>query len=271
MKDGNAYGFEKVEEAFNRQSPLFDGYEESNPTLIWMRRTIHRHVETLIHPGERLLDLNAGTGTDAIYFAQRGLSVHAIDISQAMLERLKEKATQEHVSDRISVEHKSFTNLSCLQDGPFNHIFSNFGGLNCIKDPSAVISQFGGILVPGGTVTLVVMPPMCPWELAVSLRGNFRMAFRRLKRGGTHANVEGIIFKTYYHSPAHLVERFGAEYSVAGLRGLCAVVPPPNFNRLAYRHPKIFRRLTALDERLCTLPPFSSWADHYILTMRYNT
>lgn len=270
MMSSEAGNLERVEGAFDRQSPVFDEYETRNVTLIWMRSVIHRHMEKFVHRGERLLDLNAGTGTDAVYFAHKGLSVHALDISEGMLEKLREKADRDHVSEHISSEHRSFTDLSAFEDRRFNHIFSNFGGLNCTDDPSAVISQFGRILAPGGTVTLVVMPRVCPLELAAFFKGNFRLAFRRFKKGGTRANVEGVKFKTYYYSPARLIGSFGRDFSLAALRGICAVVPPPNFDRMATRHPKLFRKLTALDEIACTHAPFTSWADHYILTMRYN-
>lgn len=265
-----AANFERVAEAFDRQSPVFDDYEERNAGVIWMRSVIHEHMDKYVHEGERLLDLNAGTGTDAIHFAHKGLSVHALDISGGMLEKLRGKAARGCVSERISIGHQSFADLSGFGDRQFNHVFSNFGGLNCTDNPSGVISQFSRILVPGGTVTLVVMPPVCPWELAAIIKGNFRLAFRRLRKGGTRANVEGVMFKTYYHSPARLLRSFGNAYSLAELRGLCAIVPPPNFDRMASRHPKLFRKLTVLDNRLCTHIPFTSWADHYILTMRYN-
>lgn len=270
MMTSDAGNLEKVAGAFDRQSVVFDRYEKENATLIWMRSVVHNHMERFIRPGDRLLDLNAGTGIDALHFARKGLTVHALDISSGMLDKLKNKSEQEHLDNYIFPEPGSFINLDRFSGRQFNHIFSNFGGLNFVDDPAPVISQFARILVPGGTVTLIVMPPVCPWELAAALRGHFGIAFRRLRKGGTPANVEGIPFKTYYHAPSHLLKSFGRDYSPAGLRGLCAIVPPPNFDKLPKRHPKLFRKLAALDERLCAHAPFTSWADHYILTMRYN-
>ncbi len=259
-----------VQAAFDRQSEVFDDYEKGNATLIWMRSVIHRHMDEYIHPAERLLDLNAGTGIDALHFARKGLTVHALDVSAGMLGKLKEKSEKENLSEYIFPEQKSFADLSGFADRQFNHIFSNFGGMNFVDEPENVVSQFARILVPGGTVTLIVMPPVCPWELAASLRGRFGFAFRRFKKDGARANVEGIHFRTYYHSPSRLKKCFGRDYSTVALRGLCAIVPPPNFDGLSTRYPKLLRSLTALDEKLCMHAPFTSWADHYILTMRYN-
>lgn len=46
----------------------------------------------------RVLDLGSGDGHDALYFAQKGCDVTAVDISKTAIEKLKNKAKQEHLS-----------------------------------------------------------------------------------------------------------------------------------------------------------------------------
>ncbi len=261
--------FAVVADAFSKQSKNFDAYEERNPILQWMRSVVHQHTLKFIHPGDRLLELNAGTGIDAVFFAQRGVHVHATDIASGMIEQLREKTVRLSLQKYIRIEERSFADLEGLPLQSFDHIFSNFGGLNCAENPDVVIRQLHRLLKPGGTVTFVVMPPVCPWEMAFMLKGNFRLAFRRLKRNGTRANVEGIHFTSYYFTPARLVKIFGDKYRLLSLRGLGCVAPPPYFEKFPARFPQLFTILKKIDQRFSHRFPFNRWADHFILTMHY--
>ncbi|HUI30873.1 MAG TPA: class I SAM-dependent methyltransferase [Candidatus Acidoferrales bacterium] len=259
-----------IADAFDRQADSFDEYEEGNRILLWMRSVIHKHMLSYVRRGDHLLELNAGTGIDAIFFAQNGVSVHAIDISRKMLERLKGKIRENGLSELVYAEQRSFRNLEGFRPHTFNHIFSDFGGLNCTSQPDFVIRQFRRLLKPGGTVTLVMMPPVCPWEILFALKGNFQLAFRRLQKHGTRSHVEGVIFRSYYFTPRRLIGFFGDEYSLLDLRGLGSLVPPPYLDRFPTRYPRLFELLSHLDVRLSKRFPFHSWADHFILTMRYE-
>src|SRR5579859_1040859 len=48
--------------------------------------------------GGRVLELGIGTGRVALPLLERGLSVHGIDASQAMLDRLRAKPGAEHIA-----------------------------------------------------------------------------------------------------------------------------------------------------------------------------
>jgi ubiquinone/menaquinone biosynthesis C-methylase UbiE len=172
--------FDSVKEAFSRQSEIFDEYEENNQILKWMRKVTRTHISRYLRNNDRILELNAGTGLDAVYFAEKGNKIHCIDISDGMLKKLDEKIKARNLVSLISYQVLSFTELDKLGNNSFDYIFSNFGGLNCVKDLNEVFRYFGNILKPGGKVTLVIIPPICPWELALIFKGNFRTAFRRL-------------------------------------------------------------------------------------------
>ncbi|MDE3057551.1 MAG: methyltransferase domain-containing protein [Bacteroidota bacterium] len=262
--------FTAVADAFSRQSKNFDAYEERNPILQWMRSVVHQHMLAFIRPGDRVLELNAGTGIDAVFFAQHGVHVLATDIASGMIEQLREKAAHSGFEEYITTEQRSFTDLEELPSRSFDHIFSNFGGLNCAEDPGVVIRQFQLLLKPGGTATLVVMPPVCPWEIAVMFNGNFRLALRRMKRNGASAYIEGVYFTSYYFTPARLIKMFGKKYRLLSLRGLGSFVPPPCFERFPRRFPTMFDILKKLEQRFSYRIPFNRWADHVILTMRYE-
>jgi len=262
--------FDSIKEAFSRQSEYFDEYEEQNQILKWMRKVTRTHVSKYLKNKDRILELNAGTGLDAVYFAEKGNRIHCIDISEGMLKKLEERINAGNLASLISFQVLSFTELNKLGNTSFNYIFSNFGGLNCIENLKEVFIHFSDILQPGGKVTLVIIPPICPWELALLFKGNFRTAFRRLHKNGITANVEGIKFTSYYHSVSKTIDALGPDFRIIDLQGLASVSPPPYMINFPKRYPNFYKTLTHLDEKLSRRFPFNRWADHFILTVEYN-
>lgn len=260
----------KVSEAFSKQSVVFDDLDKSNPIIQWMRNKIRSHVLSQCMPGGRMLELNAGTGLDAVFFAQHGLFVYATDNAEGMINELNRKAEKLNLGDKISTEKCSFTELDKLQTKEFDYIFSNFGGLNCTDRLDEVIQSFSHLLKSGGKATLVIMPPVSPWELLMSLKGNFKVAFRRLKKNGTPSNVEGVSFKSYYYSPRSVAKMFGNNYNVIAIKGLGSIVPPPFLDKYAVKSPGLFKILTVMENAVSNAWPFNAWADHFIITMQKN-
>ena len=120
--------------AFGKQAPQFDLLYNDNTIIQYKRKRVRDHVEQFLHPRSSILELNAGTGEDAVYFAGKGHFVHATDISSEMQELLIKKVREKQLAHAVSSELCSFTGLEDLQkQGPYDLIFSNFGGLNCIN------------------------------------------------------------------------------------------------------------------------------------------
>lgn len=258
-----------INEAFSRQAIAYDAYEEHHTILQWMRNQVRSHALSILKPADKILELNAGTGIDAVFFAKQGFKVHATDISDGMILQLKNKVDSLHLHDKISVQKCSFTELEKPQTGPFDYIFSNFGGLNCLADLTLVAHRLPEVLKPGGFVTVVMMPPVCPWELALIFRGHFKTAGRRLKRDGVLAHLEGVHFMTYYFTPHQVLSALGKNFKKTRLQGLASASPPPYMKNFPERHPRLYHFLTSIDERISHLPPFNSWADHFILTAQF--
>ncbi len=260
--------FETIAEAFSRTATKYDSFAVDHPHLTRMRSKVYAHLQRHLPPGSRLLELNAGTGTDAVSLAQRGYAVHATDISPGMLQLLDDKIAQLGLGDLISYQSCSFTHLEEVRGGPFDAVFSDLGGLNCIPDLSPVIQSLPGLLRPGGLVTWVLMPPVCLWELALLFTGQVRLALRRLP-GRTRAHLEGLYFDVYYFTPARVMRWFGSPFEQVELEGLSVVTPTAESKNLARRFPRFYARLSRLDDFLSTRPPWCGWGDFYILSMRY--
>jgi ubiquinone/menaquinone biosynthesis C-methylase UbiE len=257
--------------AFSKQAPVFDEYDAGNSIIYYKRQRVRTHVLTLLAPGSSILELNAGTGTDAIYFAQQGHRVHATDIAEGMQARLWEKVSAEGLEGKVSTEMRSFTDLANLKrKGPYDLIFSNFAGLNCTRDLDKVLQSFAPLVKPGGLVTLVILPPFCLWESGMLLRGKFRTAFRRLLSGrkGAAARVEGVHFRCWYYRPSFVRKALKASFKQVRLEGLCTIVPPSYIEHFAERHPIAFNFLRAKENKYRASWPWRSIGDYYIISFR---
>ena len=257
-----------IAEAFSLTAERYDSFAADHPHLDRMRRKVYNHLGRFLPPGRRILELNAGTGTDAVALAQLGYAIHATDIAPGMLQRLHDKVERLKLGDRITSQECSFTDLASIQGGPYDAVFSNLGGLNCIPDLAPVIQSMPRLLRPGGLVTWVLMPPVCLWELATVFTGQGRQAFRRLSRHGTRAHLEGLYFDVYYFAPRQVEQWFGKEYQRVALEGLSVITPTAESKNLAKRFPAVYRALSWLDDRLSPHAPWWGWGDFYILSLR---
>jgi ubiquinone/menaquinone biosynthesis C-methylase UbiE len=262
--------FRPVAEAFSRKASLYDEFGRDHPNLDHIRSKVYRHLLAYNPPGTRLLEINAGTGADAVYLARQGLYVHATDIAPAMLSTISRKVEALGLQERVSVQRCSFTELERVSGGPYEGMFSNLGGLNCTRHLRAVTRQLPAVLKPGAYVTWVVMPRICLWELSAALRGDMKTAVRRLRPGGTIANVEGVTFPAYYYFPGEVRRAFGHNFQFIQLQGLSVFTPPVDHKGFATKWPRMYGVFRWLEDHFADRAPFNRLGDFYILTMRYQ-
>jgi ubiquinone/menaquinone biosynthesis C-methylase UbiE len=257
-----------VNAGFSRKAEVYDAYCEAHPVIRWARRMVRNEVKRRLERSGSILELNAGTGSDAAYFADKGFLVHATDVADGMVKAIKRKA--ERHPERLTFQQLSFTEMDKAMGAPFDLVFSNFGGLNCIPDLRSVTRHLNSILKPGGHVVWVVMPPVCPWELAQVLRGQFRLAARRFHRQGILANVEGAQVMTWYHSPKMVHRAFGASYRLLHQRSLSLFCPPSYMDNFPRRFQHLTESLLRLDNSLGGRFPFQDWGDFVLYTFRHE-
>jgi len=256
--------------AFTAQSDIFDDLYGSNTIINYKRERVCAHVLQYLNPGSTILELNSGTGEDAICFAAKGHKVHATDISAGMQNQLKLKVEKHKLGDRVSNELCSYTNLSHLENkGPYNLIFSNFAGLNCTDELDKVLSSLSPLLNPKGVVTLVILPKFCLWETMLLFKGKFRTAFRRFfSSNGRKAHVEGSYFKCWYYHPSYITSRLKNQFDVLSIEGLCTIVPPSYIENFAEKHSSTYEFLKRQEDKLKTKWPWKYIGDYYIISLR---
>jgi ubiquinone/menaquinone biosynthesis C-methylase UbiE len=259
-----------VSVAFNRQARSFDELYGDNPIIQYKRERVRKHIQQQLSPNSDILELNSGTGEDAIWLAQQGHTVHATDISIGMQQVLVQKVKEAGLEGRISTELISYSQLELLEKKKqYNMIFSNFAGLNCTNELSEVLLSFYSLLKPGGIVTLIVLPKFCLWEFLLILRGKFKIAFRRFfSKGGVTAHVEGVFFKCWYYDPSYIIKHLKNHFDLLSIEGLCTLVPPSYMETFPAKHPKLYAFLKKKEDKLCTKWPWKNIGDYYIISMK---
>lgn len=259
-----------IESAFSRQALSFDELYSGNAIVNYKRRRVREHLQKYMMPDSNVLELNSGTGEDAIYLARLGHRVHATDFSEGMQERLKEKVFECGLEAVISTELRSFTCLSDLQNkGPYDHIFSNFGGLNCTGELDKVLLSLSGLLKPGGIVTLVIIPKFCLWETLLIFKGKVKTATRRwFGRNGTRAHIEGTYFNCWYYNPSYVIKHTRNSFEPLEVEGLCTIVPPSYIENFADKYPRVYKFLESKEDQLKDKFPWKYWGDYFIISLR---
>ena len=259
-----------AEKAFSRQSEVFDDVYSHNIIIQYKRQRVRDHVQQWLKPNSRILELNAGTGDDAIWFARQGHTVHATDISHGMNEKLVRKVKEQELESQISHELCSFTQLKDLRKkGPYDMIFSNFAGLNCTGELRKVLDSITPLVRPDGIVTLVILPKFCLWETMMILRRDFKTAFRRFSgKNGARAHIEGEYFTCWYYNPSFIIKAMKVSFELLSVEGLCTIVPPSYLENFPVKRPSLFKWLKEKENKWKTKWPWKSIGDYYIISLR---
>jgi ubiquinone/menaquinone biosynthesis C-methylase UbiE len=254
-----------VLESFDNIADIFDE-EFENAITRRLRQQIYDTIVRLVPAGGSIIDINCGTGIDAIALAQKGYTVCGIDLAPKMVDCARAKSLRAGVTARFSVS--SFERFEGI-DSTFDLALSNFGGLNCVEQLDKVAEQTAVRIKPGGYFVCIVMPKLCLWETLVGLSHmDFHSAFRRLKKNVTATGFRGKTFFVHYHSARRLADSFARWFDVCDVRGLNILSPPPHAARFAERHRTLSSSLETMDRVFGGLPGYRSIGDHYLMTLR---
>lgn len=229
-----------------------------------LRAAVWRRLDAAFRPGDRVLELNCGTGEDAVHLARRGVQVLATDISEPMLAMARAKVEHAGLADMVELARVAIEQLPHAAPRSFDGAISNFGGLNCVDDLSTAARGLAAMLRPGAPALLCMMGPLVPWEWGWYLiHGQPRKAVRRLRRGGAH--WRGLTIR--YPSIDTVRRAFAPHFVERRVAAIGALIPPPYAEAWAQRHPRALAMLDRWERRIETLPPLPWLADHYLIEL----
>lgn len=128
----------------------------------WSGRPNARLVEVVsaLPPG-RALDVGCGEGADAIWLAERGWQVRAVDVSQAALQRARDAAAERNMLAGIQFERHDLS--EAFPDGHYDLVQAQFLHSPVRLDREAVLRRAAAAVAQHGTLLIVDHAAAPPW------------------------------------------------------------------------------------------------------------
>lgn len=213
-----------------------------------------------------ILEINCGTGEDAVYLANKGHMVIGTDVSSEMIKvaRAKSHAVKFEVCSYLDIKSR-------FQNQQFDLVFSNFGGLNCADENELriVLNNIVGVLKPHGKLIAVIMGTGCLWEmLYYSAKGQFKNAFRRHAKGGVDTTLDKQKLLTYYYSPGQIKEFAPLTLKFVVSRPVGFFLPPTYMEGYFSKHLGQLNLLNFLEKKINSLGMLSNMGDHFMIEMK---
>ena len=137
--------------------------EQYGTRRTWGERANPLLVETAapMRPGAAL-DLGCGAGGDAIWLAEHGWQVTAVDISATAVERVRERARELGVGDRVVTERHDLARS--FPSGEFDLVSAQYFHTPFTLPRSEVLRTAARALRPGGLLLIVDHGSIAPWS-----------------------------------------------------------------------------------------------------------
>ncbi|HSI48900.1 MAG TPA: methyltransferase domain-containing protein [Ideonella sp.] len=246
------------------------------------RRTVWDTLDRCLARQSRpcsVLELNCGTGEDALHMARAGHRVLATDVSHAMLQVASDKLARAGLGGAAQTRPLDLQALASghvtAQElgGRFDLVFSNFGGLNCLSPSAlqALAAPLASCLAPGGQIIAVVMPRLCLWESAWALlQLRPRLAARRWRGGPVPAQLSlgQPPLPVWFHGVQEMDGAWHTHFERTLVRPVGLAVPPSAREALASRAPGWLALMERLDRRWLTAAWGARLSDHVLIQYR---
>ncbi|HEX5141987.1 MAG TPA: FG-GAP-like repeat-containing protein, partial [Dehalococcoidia bacterium] len=261
-----------VSRAFDAIAGSYAADVETTPANEHMRSIVHDELRQLVKPGMSILDLGAGTGTDAVWLARLGATVLAIDVSQGMVDEARRRVEAEGLERVVEVRRLAIENLSSLLPEyarRFDLVLCDFGALNTAGAATAWGPVAARLLKPDGRLVATVMNRWCLPEMAASLL-RLRPSFALRRWRAQPIAVGGVPLTTRLYSPGEFAGLLRGSFEQDGIRGLCVTFPPPTLEFSAGALVRS-RLLRTADRFVGRVPLLRGLGDHFLAVMKPRT
>jgi SAM-dependent methyltransferase len=278
------------------------------------RKSVWKEIDRIWKPGDHVLELNCGTGEDALHLAEKGIMVTGCDASSSMIDVARKKTLHrrpvlaaklagEAVVPNLPVHFVTVPNehIGRLSPArPFDGVFSNFSGLNCVADLPNVAGQLANLLRPSAELALVFSTRFSLWEFFwYALRGELAKATRRwpghlasslsssssVSSASTVASASRRWWRqhlaaapnpaktldVWYPRVPKLRRAFAPYFQFLSVSGIGVAIPPSYVESWAQQHRRTFVALAGIDKWINHLPCLRVAGDHMLLRFRRSS
>ena len=220
----------------------------------------------------RLLEIGCGTGTETLGLLREGHEIVAVDISQRMLDTLKEKAKDEGLISQLTLFKSNAANMDSIHDAfgsyAFDGIYSTYGALNCVRNLHVIPAGFHRLIKPDGRLVMGIYNRFCIAEIAgyiARLKPHF--AFRRLKSFAPEGESRFCV-DVYAYTLPQIRKMFAEFFSLEYAEGVPVLIPPSNFVNYVKKFAGRIDTLKWIDGQLGRIWPLTILGDHFLTVMR---
>jgi len=212
----------------------------------WMRARLHRHYLRVFRPGDRVLDVGCGTGTDAIVLAGHGIRVLGIDGSPGMIAQARVRMG---VSG-VSVGVLAIEDIATL-DATFDGAYSSFASLSTV-DLARFAHDVATLLEPRARLIVHMLNRFSLWERHLS------PPRRVFTIGG-----QPVEHRMYFAHDAYQ-RYFAPEFALREAYALGSLRPPHTVRRVPR---PLVSALESLDVRVGALPGVRNVGRFFVLDL----
>ena len=254
--------------AFNAIAHQYDDLFTKSLIGRAQRNAVWNVLGSVFRSGERVLELNCGTGEDALFLARKGVSVYACDASDRMILVAAARMAREPRGAMVQLEVRATEDIGDLaRNEQFDGVLSNFSGLNCVADLSDVARQLATLVRPGGHLVFCFSTRFCAWEVLWFLaHARPGRAFRRWK-GSADASLGSAKVTVHYPRLKDIQIAFRPWFRLIACKGIGVTVPPSYMEHVAQRYWRLLKKLERVDNAISALPGIRIFGDHMLLVL----
>lgn len=256
-----------VSNAFDQIAEAYDEIFTRSVIGRAQRATVWEVLAKTFHPGERVLEINCGTGEDALFLGRRGISVEACDASPAMIRVARKRLAEEGRDLSVAFQTCRTEDVADLDSisGPFDGVLSNFSGLNCVQDLRRAAKSLASIVKQGARLVFCLSNRICVSEILwFGARLNFRKAFRRIP-GKSTARIGSTELRVHYPTISQVQLAFSPWFRLNLVQAVGLCVPPSYLESRVTRHRRMIQKCSSADRILAPLPLLRALGDHVLL------
>ncbi len=259
--------YSDLEAAFDGVAEHYDEHILGNPMNLWLRNRSVNYLSKIFRPGEVVLEVGCGTGTETLSLAEHGLRILAADLSSKMLEVLARKAREAGLSDLITPIHtRPYDLKEKLKQSGFDQIhgaYSTYGAINTEPKLDLLFQDLHSIIRPKGSLVLGVWNKYCLYEmLGYTLKLKPAMAVARLQNPVPVGKSRFCISSNAY-SVGSLNKHLGHLFRLRKVYGVQILLPASNLTKYLPPEP-LLSLAKKVDTALESHYPWNRLGDHFL-------
>lgn len=268
--------FQHVSKGYDLIVETYDFVEAQNAVGRRLRGLMQAALARSFRPHNRVLEIGCGTGIEAMALASRGIDVVATDLSERMVERTRQKAAEQGLSN-LTVYQLAAHELGTLVDRYgaefFDGAYAHGGVLNMDPRLDEVSSGLSRLVRPGGRFLCTVVNQTSLFEtVAYLLALRPRKGFRRLGNVvpipiTRHPTFRRYVIPTRFYSPRAFFQPFAGKFVLKRLEGIQIFLPPWNLSDYVDLLWPVMRALERFENLVSTKPPFNAWGSLFLMEM----